>query len=73
MRNLRVCWILFFDSLVFDLGFYYRVGTYNQQLINMTQRGDSNFTSMYDTYKNSAVNLLNVINEYYQAAVAEWQ
>ncbi len=64
---------IIFDSLVFDLGFYYRVGTYNQQLINMTQRGDSNFTSMYDTYKNSAVNLLNVINEYYQAAVAEWQ
>lgn len=64
---------IIFDSLVFDLGFYYRVGTYNQQLINMVQRGDSNFTSMFDTYKNAAQNLLDVINEYYQAAVADWQ
>lgn len=63
---------IIFDNLVFDLGYYYQVGPYNKQLIRMVQQRDSNFTSMYDSYKNSAEKLLTVINTYYGKAVAGW-
>ena len=39
----------------------------------MVRAYNTNFTSMYDTYKNAAQNLLGVINEYYQTAVSSWQ
>ncbi len=63
---------IIFDSLVFDIGYYYQIGPYNKQLIYMVRAYNTNFTSMYDTYKNSAQGLLDVINEYYQAAVSDW-
>ena len=63
---------IIFDSLVFDIGYYYQIGPYNKQLIYMVRAYNTNFTSMYDTYKNAAQGLLNVINEYYQAAVSDW-
>ena len=64
---------IIFDSLVFDIGYYYQIGPYNKQLIYMVRAYNTNFTSMYDTYKNAAQNLLGVINEYYQTAVSSWQ
>lgn len=63
---------IIFDNLVFDLGYYYQVGPYNKELIRMVQQRDSNFTSMYDSHKTSAENLLTVINTYYGKAVAGW-
>lgn len=63
---------IIFDSLVFDIGYYYQIGPYNKQLILMVREYNRSFASMYDTYKNSAQNLLRVINQYYQAAVSEW-
>ena len=64
---------IIFGSLVFDIGYYYQVGPYNKQLIYMVREFNTNFTSMYDTYKNSAQALLDLINEYYQVAVSNWQ
>lgn len=63
---------IIFDSLVFDIGYYYQIGPYNKNLILMVREYNRNFASMYDTYKNSAQNLLKVINQYYQVAVSEW-
>ena len=60
------------DTLVFDIGYYYQIGPYNKQLIIMIRNYDRNFASMYDSYKNSATALLNVINEYYGKAVDQW-
>ncbi len=63
---------IIFDSLVFDIGYYYQIGPYNKQLIYMVRAYNTNFTSMYDTYKNSAQGLLDVINQFYQVAVSDW-
>jgi hypothetical protein len=62
-----------FDSLVYDIGYYYQIGPYNKQLIYMLRDFNNNFASMYDTYKNTAEATLSVINEYYTNAVSEWQ
>ena len=64
---------IIFDNLVFDIGYYYQVGPYNKQLIRMVQARDTNFTSMYDSYKTSAERLLTVINTYYAKAVSGWE
>ncbi|MBQ7661686.1 MAG: extracellular solute-binding protein [Clostridia bacterium] len=60
------------DTMTFDIGYYYQVGPYNKQLILALRNFDNNFASMYDTYKNSAQALLDVINQYYGEAVEEW-
>ena len=39
----------------------------------MVREYDTNFASRYDSKKNVAENLLGVINEYYQRAVATWK
>ena len=64
---------IIFDNLVFDIGYYYQVGPYNKQLIRMVQARDTNFTSMYDSYKTSAERLLTVVNTYYAKAVSGWE
>ncbi len=61
-----------FDSLVFDIGYFYQVGTYNKELIYMVRDMNTNFTSMYDTNSSRAEMLLDVINTYYQKAVDGW-
>ena len=64
---------IIFDNLVFDIGYYYQIGPYNKELIYMVREYDTNFTSRYDSKKNIAENMLGVINEYYQRAVAAWK
>ena len=64
---------IIFDNLVFDIGYYYQIGPYNKELIYMVREYDTNFASRYDSKKNVAENLLGVINEYYQRAVATWK
>ena len=64
---------IIFDNLVFDIGYYYQIGPYNKELIYMVREYDTNFASRYDSKKNVAENLLAVINEYYQRAVATWK
>ena len=63
---------LIFDNLVFDIGYYYQVGPYNKELIRMVQERNTNFTSVYDSFKTSAERLIKVINTYYQSAVSGW-
>ena len=63
---------IIFDNLIYDIGYYYQIGPYNKQLIYKLRARDNNFTSMYDTYKNSANSMLKVINTYYAKAVADW-
>lgn len=64
---------IIFDNLVYDIGYYYQIGPYNKKLISLLRQYNANFTSMYDTYKNSAEATLKVINKFYTEAVAEWQ
>ena len=39
----------------------------------MVREYDTNFASRYDSKKNIAENMLGIINEYYQRAVAAWE
>ena len=64
---------IIFDNLVFDIGYYYQIGPYNKELIYMVREYDTNFASRYDSKKNIAENMLGIINEYYQRAVAAWE
>ena len=64
---------IIFGNRVYDIGYYYQIGPYNKQLILMLRDYQTNFTSMYDTYKNAAEITLGVINNFYAEAVAEWQ
>ena len=64
---------IIFDNLIYDIGYYYQVGPYNKQLILQLRNFNTNFTSMYDTYKTAATMSLKIINQFYGEAVAEWQ
>ncbi len=64
---------IIFDNLVYDIGYYYQIGTYNERIMDQLRAYSTNFTSMYDTYKNAAVATLKIINQFYAEAVAEWQ
>ena len=64
---------IIFDTLVFDIGYFYQVGKYNEQLMNLVRSYDTSFTSMYETNKAAAQSLLDRINEAYQIAVSEWK
>ena len=64
---------IIFDNLVYDIGYYYQIGPYNKKLIRQLREFNTNFTSMYDTYKNSAEATLKVINKFYSEAVEEWK
>ena len=64
---------IIFNNLVFDIGYYYQIGPYNKELIYMVREYDTNFASRYDSKKNIAENMLGIINEYYQRAVAAWE
>ena len=64
---------IIFQNLIYDIGYYYQIGPYNKKLILQLQEFNSNFTSMYDTYKPAAEQTLKVINQFYTEAVSEWQ
>lgn len=64
---------IIFDNLVYDIGYYYQVGSYNERIMDQLRAYSTNFSSMYDTYKNAATVTLKIINQFYSEAVAEWQ
>ncbi len=58
---------IIFTSRFFDIGAYYLIGTYNQQVIYMMQKGDTDISSMYAKYEQSALDKLDEINTAYAA------
>ena len=64
---------IIFDNLIYDIGYYYQIGGYNERIMDRLRARETSFTSMYDTYKMSASALLKVINKQYASAVAEWK
>lgn len=56
---------IIFSSRVYDVGIYYNIGTYKDQLARMfTQR--TPIASMYETYRNTADTKINQINSIFQ-------
>lgn len=64
---------IIFDSLVYDIGYIYQIGTYNKQLIYMISNDETNFSSRYEANKQAAETLLTKVNEAYAMAVNEWK
>ncbi len=63
---------IIFDNLVYDIGYYYQIGTYNKELIYALRDRDANFTSMYERKQVNAKTMLKIINTYYAKVVNEW-
>jgi len=61
----EVCLDIIFGNRIFDLGLFYKVGTYYTQLANMIRDRANNFASMYNTYRTGAQNNLDNINRYF--------
>ena len=64
---------IIFGNLIYDIGYYYQIGSYNEGLINQLRAYSTDFASMYDKSRSKAEAKLALINEFYSEAVAEWQ
>ena len=49
-------------SRVFDLGQFYQVGTYNEQIMNLFRNNKKEFTSMCEKFEKKALRDLEKIN-----------
>ncbi len=55
---------IIFANLVYDVGIYYNVGTYKDQLTTIVRTGGS-ISSIYETYKQKAESQLEELNKYF--------
>lgn len=61
------------STVAYDIGYYYQIGTYNNQLIYMVRENDRSFVTRYDTFKVAAEQQVGKINAAYEIAVNEWK
>ncbi len=54
-------------SRVFDLGLFYQVGGYNEQIMNLFRNNEKDFTSMCEKFEKKAIRMLDEINEAFSA------
>ncbi len=64
---------IIFDNLVYDIGYFYQLGTINKELIYALRDRSSAFASMYDKKAPAAENALKSINQQYTKAVQLWK
>ena len=55
---------IIFANLVYDIGIYYNIGTYKDQLTSIV-RNNQNFTTIYETYRLVAESKIKAINEFF--------
>ncbi|MBQ4598506.1 MAG: extracellular solute-binding protein [Clostridia bacterium] len=60
---------IIFSNLVYDVGIYYNIGTYKDQLAAMVRTGKS-LTTIYETYKRTADAKIEKINNFFQQNTA---
>ena len=61
---------IIFSSRVYDLGWYFQVGGYNESVMNLFRKDNNNFASMYKTASKIASKSLQKNNEAFQEAKA---
>lgn len=61
-----------FGNLVYDIGYYYQVGSYNLLLMDLLRARSTGLASAYDSHSMAANIILKTINRKYQEAVAMW-
>lgn len=54
---------------VFDLGLFYQVGGYNEEIMNLFRNNKTDFTSMYEKYESKAQKTLDDINEAFSSII----
>lgn len=57
---------IIFENRVFDLGLFYKIGTYSTQLSSMLASKNKGFAAIYDQYKSIAESNLTGINEAFE-------
>ena len=55
---------IIFSTRVFDVGIYYNIGTYKEQLAGLFRNRQS-ISSIYETYRNSAETKIKEINTFF--------
>ncbi len=58
---------LILGSRVFDLGQFYQVGGYNEEIMNLFRNNKTDFISMYEKFENKAIKKLEEINTAFAA------
>lgn len=64
---------IIFGNLVYDIGYFYQLGTLNKDLIYALRDRNSNFTSLYEKKAVAAQATLQQINSHYTKAVETWK
>ena len=54
---------LIFDSKIYDLGWLYQIGGYNERIMDLLRNFNNNFTSMYDKNESKAFRDIEKIND----------
>jgi hypothetical protein len=61
---------LIFANRVFDIGFYYQVGGYNEGIMNLWRGKKTDFMSMYTKAEGRALTQIDKINAAFAEALA---
>ena len=62
-----------YGSYGYDLGLYYKIGTYTSVLMNLLRNRDTGFKSSYDKYLPTAESTLRGLNANFEEVVTQWQ
>ena len=64
---------IIFDSYIYDIGHYYQIGRYNENVMNIFRAYDLNFASMYNKVLRSAELKLKNINKNFAEVLEDWK
>ena len=62
-----------FNSYIYDVGYYYQIGTYNLSIMSLFAGHGTSFSTMYNSYKRPAEAKLKLINNNFKKVLEDWQ
>ncbi|MBE6640155.1 MAG: extracellular solute-binding protein [Ruminococcaceae bacterium] len=64
---------IIFDSYIYDVGYYYQIGNYNENIMNVFRAYGNHFTSMYNQFERSANLKLKLVNQNFAEVLDDWK
>lgn len=64
---------IIYGSYVYDIGYYYQIGSYHSEMMKLLRAYSNTFNSMYETSRESAQQQLDTINANYAEVLNEWK
>ncbi len=64
---------IIFDSYIYDIGHYYQIGRYNENVMNIFRAYNLNFASMYNQFLRSAELKLKTVNKNFEEVLEDWK